>query len=800
MNDIRFAFRKLRQSPAFTSIAVLTLALGIGGATAMFSVIDGVMLRPLPYPDAARIVSICQTTRSSGIAVDSSSPANYLDWAAQNDVFSSMAASRPEQASLTDSDRAERVRATMTTSSLFSLFGVSPLLGRTLLPSDDPPGHNHVVVLGYELWARRYASDRGIIGRDILLDDEPHTVVGVMPRNFSPDRYGELWMPSAFGVPTNSIRPNTDPRPIRDSTYLDVYARLKPGVRLQQARIEMDAIARRLENQYPNDDRDTGVRVVPLQEEIVGGIRPVLLVLLAAVGLLLLIGCANVANLLLARAATRAPEIAIRAAIGASRYRLIRQLLTESVVLALVGGALGALLAAWAIPVLMTLAPPVLHSFKQIGLNPHVLAFSLAISLLTSVLFGLAPAITSSSASPADSLKQGARGSTGGGTPRRVFLVVMEVGLSLTLLIGTGLMIKTFANVTSVDPGFNPERLLIFNISAPASADVGQKVQFYLQVLQRLTSVPGVERAAAVSRLPFSGGNSSRSFNRAGSPEQEQADIRIATPDYFQTMAVPLLRGRNFNEHDTKDSLSVAIINEAAAKAIFGRLDPIGQYIQNFGPKNETLQIVGVVGNVRHLALEIAPRPEIYQPLGQEMWPNLFIAVRTAGLNSLALLPAAQQAVWSVNKSVPLGSPRTMADFIAQTLVQKKFTVLLLSIFSGTALVLATIGLYGVLSYSVAQRTRELGVRIALGAQRGDVLRLILRQGMLVVAMGIAFGIVMSLGATRLMTALLYGVSATDPLTFLSLSVLMLLIAFFACVIPARRATLVDPIKALRAE
>jgi putative ABC transport system permease protein len=800
MNDVRFALRKLRQFPAFTFIALLTLALGIASSTAIFSVIDAVMLRPLPYPDSGRIVSISQTARSTGIAFESSSPANYLDWAAQNDVFASMAASRREQVSLTDSDRAERVRATMTTSSLFPLFGVSPLLGRTLLPSDEQPGHNHVVVLGHELWARRYASDREIIGRDILLNDESYTVVGVMPSNFTPDGYGELWIASEFGVPTNSVRPKTDPRPIRDSSYLDVYARLKPGVTLQRARAQMDAIARRLETLHPNENRDTGIRAILLQEEFVGGIRQVLLLLLAAVGFLVLIGCANVANLLLARSAARAREIAIRAAIGASRSRLIRQLLTESVILALIGGGVGVLLAAWAVPLLMTMAPPALHNFKQIGLNAHVLAFSLGISLLTSVLFGLGPAISSSSASPADSLKNGERGSSGGDTRRRAILVMAEVGLSLTLLIGAGLMIKSFANVTSVNPGFNPERLLIFNMSAPASVDDGQKVRFYNEALQRLTSVPGVERSAAVSRLPFSGGNSSRSFNRAGSTKEEQGDIRIVTPDYFRTMGIPLLRGRNFNEYDTKDSLPVAIINEVAAKAIFSGQDPIGQYIENFGPKNVTLQIVGVIGNVRHLALEIAPRPEIYQPLGQGTWPSFFVAVRSTGPNPIALLPAAQEAVWSINKSVPLGSPCTMADFVAQTLIQKRFTMLLLSIFSCAAVLLAAIGLYGVLSYSVAQRTRELGVRIALGATRSNVLRLILRQGMSVVGMGIVFGFAMSLGITRLMTALLYGISATDPLTFLSLSALLLLISFFACVIPACRATLVDPIKALRAE
>jgi putative ABC transport system permease protein len=397
-------------------------------------------------------------------------------------------------------------------------------------------------------------------------------------------------------------------------------------------------------------------------------------------------------------------------------------------------------------------------------------------------------------------LKQGERGSTTGGSRRRAFLITTEVALSLILLIGAGLLIKSFANLAKVDPGFNPDRLLIFNIGASATADEERQIKFYHPVVERVAAVPGVQQAAAVSRLPFSGGNSSRTFNRPGSKKEDRADIRIATPGYFQTMGIPLLRGRNFNEHDTKGSALVAIINEETAKEVFPGEDPIGQFIENYGPKNEKLQVAGVVGNIRHLALETAPRSEIYQPLGQGIWPSVFVAVRTAPENSLTLLPAVQEAVWSVNKSVPLGNPRTMNDIIARTLLQKKFTMLLLSIFAGAALLLAAVGLYGVISYSVAQRTRELGIRIALGAQRSDVLRLILRQGMALVTVGVIFGIAASLGLTRLIASLLYGISASDPLTFFLLSTAVVLVAFVACWLPARRATLVDPIQALRTE
>src|SRR3954469_13537920 len=500
--DLRYGIRMLLKNPGFTFAALITLALGIASSTAIFSVIDGVLLHPLAYPDSEKIMVVLPTMRSTGAAGGATAPANYVDLAAQNDVFTQMSASRGEQFSLSDGDRPERVRGTMTTSNLFPLFGVSPILGRPLLPSDEQPGHNRVVVLSSVLWARRYGSDRNIIGREISLNDEPHTVVGVMPPNYQPDGYGELWVPSAFGIPTNSIRPNVDPRPIRSSNYLDAFARLKPGVTLEKARAQMDAISRRLEQEYENDNKDVGIRVTPLHEDVVGGIRPVLLLLFAAVGFLLFIGCANVANLLLARAATRSREISIRAAMGASRTRLIRQLLTESVLLSLIGGALGAVLAAWAIPLLMAMAPPALRNFKEIGLNGQVLAFSLGVSVVTGILFGLAPAISSSSSNPAESLKLGERGSRGGVIRRRAFLVAREVGRSLILLIGAGLMFKSFANLTKVAPGFNSDRLLIFNIGASAKADEDQQLQFYQQIVQRVATVPGVQHAAAVSRLP----------------------------------------------------------------------------------------------------------------------------------------------------------------------------------------------------------------------------------------------------------------------------------------------------------
>ena len=795
VQDIRYGLRMLRTSPAFTIVALLAIVLGIASTTAIFSVVDGVLLHPLPYPDSEQILSVSQTVRSTGIPTRDSSPANYLDWASQNNVFSHIAASRGSQGNLTEGDRPERIRTTVTTASLFPLLGVNPILGRPLLPSDEKAAS--VVVLSYGLWERRFGSDRNVIGREIKLNGEPHTVVGVMPPNFSPDDYGELWVPSPWGVPANALRPMEDPRPSRDSNYLDVWARLKPGVSLEQARAEMNAIMLRLEKQYPNDNQGVGIALTPLHEEMVSGIRPTLFVLAAAVASLLLIGCANVANLQLARAAGRAREISIRAALGASRVRLIRQMLTENVLLALLGGILGVVVAAWAVPLLVALSPADIRGFTEIGLNREVLAFSFLASALTGILFGLVPALAASSASPGASLGDGERGSTSSHSRSRSFLIAAEVGLSLVLLIGAGLMVKSFSKLTRVDPGFVPERLLIFDIG-PSFTDEARQTIFYQQILVRVQVVPGVEHAAAVSRLPLSGGNSSRSFNLPGTNTGYSSDIRVATPDYFRTLGIPLLQGRNFTEHDAKDSAAVAIVNEAFVRATFPGQNPIGKYVVNFGPKNEKLEIVGVVGNVRHLALETAPRAELYQPLSQANWPRMFVAVRTLTPNPLTLVPAIQEAVWSVDKNVAPGTVRSMEGFVARSLLRRKFTMTLLSIFAGLAVTLAAVGLYGVMSYSVAQRTREIGIRMALGAQRADVLKLVVKQGMLLTGIGVLLGIGASLGLTRLISNFLFGVSATDAGTFVGLSILLFSVALLACWLPARRASGVNPIVALR--
>ena len=798
LTNLRYAFRVLRKSPGFTLVAAVTLALGIASTTAIFSVVDQVLLHSLPYPHSDRIVYVSQTDRPTGEG-DATSPANYLDWLAQNRVFSQMAASRGWQGNL-GGERPERIRITMASASFFPLFGVRTLLGRSLLPEDESPGHDHVAVISYALWKRRFNADRALLNQDITLNNEKYTIIGVMPPNFAPDNHGELWVPSPWSVPAHPLVPSQDPRQFRSRNYLDVWARLKPGVTLQQARSEMDAIARRLEKQYPDDNRDVAIGVTGMQDSLVSDVRPVLYVLLGAVVFVLLIGCANVANLLLARGKGRSREVSIRAALGASRAGLIWQLLTESVLLALLGGLLGILLAAWGVPVLLTLAPAEIRELGAVGVNTEILVLGLLLSLATGILFGLAPAFHLANENLQESLKEGERGSTGHGGRTRSILVVAEVGLSLILLIGAGLTIKSFVRVLRVDPGFDPTHLLVFSVGLPSSATPAQQDNFYRQVTESFQELPGVQLAGAVSRLPLSGGNSSRSFKVPGNDRGYSADIRVSTPEYFRTMGIPIIRGRFLTAHDIEGSTPVVVVNEALAEGAFPGQDPIGKFLLDFGPGSEKLQIVGVIGNVRHVGLEIAPHYEAYLPFGQAHWPSVFMAVRTRTTDPLALVPAVQNAVWSVDKSVPLSDVRTMHDVVARSLRQRKFTMTLLGIFAGLAVALAAVGLYGVMSYSVVQRTHEIGIRMALGAQQHDVLKMVVQRGMSLAGVGVILGVAASFGLTRLISHLLFSVSPSDPVTFLAVAVLLMSVALFANYIPARRATQVDPMVALRCE
>jgi putative ABC transport system permease protein len=800
LQDVRYGLRMLRKSPGFTFIAVAALALGIASTTAIFSVVDTVLLHPLPYPDAKGILSVSESDRTTGEVGGAPSPANYLDWQAQNHVFAYMAASRGWPVNLTGGERAERVRGTMTSPDFFPLFGVRPLLGRALLPDDSQPGNDHVVVLGSGLWKRRFGSDRSLVGRNITINGEPYTVVGVMPASFTPDNYGELWLPSRWGVPAHPLAPDQDPRAARDKHYMEAWARLKPGVNLHQAREELSTIAARLEKQYPKDNKEVGVGLIGMQDNLVSDIRPTLLLLLVAVVFVLLIGCANVANLLLARATGRTREVSIRVALGASRFRVIRQLLTESILLALMGGVVGVVLAAWAVPTLLAMSPPDIRDFATIGVNSDVLGFSILVSVLSGILFGLAPALHASRGNLNEYLKEGERGSTGSHGKTRSVLVVAEVGLSLILLAGSGLLVKSFVRLMRVDPGFDTSRLLVFNVGLPPSTTPPQQDDFYRQVVDRLQALPGVRSAGAVSRLPLAGGNSSRGFELPGSTKGYNADIRVSTPSYFRTMGIPLLKGRGLTEQDAHSSVEVAVINEALAHDVFPGQDPVGKYIVNFGPLKDKIQIVGVVGNVRHVGLDTAPHSEIYLSFGQAHWPSTFMVVRSQTSDPLALTLAAQNAVAGVNKDIPLANLRTMEDVVAESVRPRRFAMLLLSVFSGLAMLLAAIGLYGVMSYTVSQRTREIGIRMALGAQKEDVLNLVVGQGMRLVGLGVVLGLVASIALTRLMATLLFGVSAHDPITFGAVAVLLASVAMLANYVPAQRATKVDPMVALRYE
>jgi putative ABC transport system permease protein len=797
--DLRYALRQLRKSPGFVAVVVAALALGIASTTAIFSVVDNVLLHSLPYPDSSRVLSVSTAQRSTGIGGGAVSPADYLDWAGQNNVFSSMAASRGWPVNVSAGDRPERIRGTLTSGDFFSLFGVRPLLGRTLLPQDSTPGNDHVVVLGYGIWTRIFGGERGLLGRDITINGAPYAVIGIMPTNFVPDGYGELWLPSRWGVPPNLLRPNEDPRPARDSHYLQAWARLKPKVTLKQAKAQMDAIARRLDSQHPESDSDVGVSLLTMQDNLVGDIRPVLLLLFVAVGFVLLIACANIANLLLARATTRSREVSVRSALGASRLRLIRQLLTESTLLAVIGGVAGVLLAVWVLPVLGGLIPPELHGIG-IAINRDVLAFSVSASLFSGIVFGLAPALHASRVNLNDALKEGERGSKGSHGRTRSMLAVSEIALSLILLVGSGLLIKSFARLMQVDPGFDPGHLLVSNVGLPPTSAPARQDEFYREVVEQLQALPGVQSAAATSRLPLAGGNSDRSFNLPGSDQNYQADIRVSTPGYFKTMGIPLLKGRIFSEAEAYGSGLLAVVNETLARTAFSGQEPIGKHILNFGPRMNDIQIVGIVGNVRHVGLDTPPRPEVYLPFGQGHWPSAFMVVRSQVSDPLALAVAAQSAVASVNKDIPLANLRTMDDVIAGSVQSRRFVMQLLSIFAGMAMLLAAIGLYGVMSYSTSQRTHEIGIRMALGAHKRDVVTLVVTQGMTLAIIGIAVGGAASAGLSRLMSRFLYGTRSADPYVFAAVVALLSSVALAANYFPARRAAKVDPMVALRYE
>lgn len=813
LQDIRYGIRRLLKQPIITIVAIVSLGLGIGANTSIFSVVNAVLLRPLPYHDSERLVVVWETNSQSIAALmniqnrNQVAPANYLDWTTQNTSFDGMAAIRVLNFNLTGGDRPERVPGAIVTQNLFSLLGVKPALGRTFLPEDAQPERERVVVLSAGLWQRRFGGDQNIIGQKLTLNNQSFSVIGVAPPEFQYPDTAELWALSRLAVPEAPGAANANLLTNRLAHYLLVLGRLKPGVTIQQAQADMTKIAGNLQSQYPETNTGAGARVVSMHEEIVGDIKPALKILLAVVAFVLLIACANIANLLLARASSLSKEIAVRVALGASRLRIIRQLLTESTLLALAGGVLGLVLAYQGIQMLVALNPGDIPRVKEINLDFYVLGWTVLLSVLTGVLSGLAPALQVSRPNLNETLQEGGRGADPGATRHRVrnLLVVLEVAVSLVLLTGAGLLIKSFINLQRVDPGFNTENVLTMRVTLPSYKypQADQLQGFTTELLQRVKQLPGVESAAITTALPLSTAEAASSFTVEGQPPPADgsmpiANFRTVSPDYFQVLHIPVLKGRVFTGADTKDVQSVAVINQTMARNVFGNQDAIGKRIFIGGDKNPS-EIVGIVGDVRHTSLDTEPSPEMYVSCLQAPPPAYTLAVRTK-LEPESLAGAVRNEILAIDKDQPVSAVKTMSQMRSESLASLRFNTVALSIFAGLGLILAAVGIYGVMAYSVGQRTHEIGIRMALGAQPGAVMRLVLGQGMLLVLIGVVVGLVASFGMTRIMASLLYGVSATDPVTFVFVAVALSLVALLANYIPARRATKVDPLVALREE
>jgi putative ABC transport system permease protein len=799
--DIRYAVRMLLKKPAFTAIVVLALAIGIGANTAIFSVVNAILLRPLPYKNPDRISMVWMDNTRLGMNQDWHSYANYMDYKQQSQTFDDMAAFNNRSFNLTGEAEPVRVTGAWATASLFSVMGVDPAIGRTFTVEEEEPGKDLVVVLSNGLWQRRFGSDPNILGQPINLNGVDRTVVGVMPASFVfPEKETEVWIPIA-------LRPQL--KQARNSFFLKAVGRMKPGVTIEQARADMGTIANNLVEQFPSM-AGYGVNLVPLHEQVTGKVRPALVVLLIAVGLVLLIACLNVANLLLSRAAVREREMAIRTALGAKRGRIIRQLLTESALLAVLGGLAGLLLAVWGLDVLVALSPADTPRLDQIGVDGRVLVFTFGVSLLTGLVFGLVPALQASKPDLNESLKEGGRGSTGGihGSRVRSLIVVFEVALSLVLLICAGLMIRSFIRLQTFEMGFNPNNLLTMRVQLPGSKyrENPQVINFFQQLFQRMESTPGVQAVGGISSIFLSDTPNSTIFTIEGRPPQPDAErveipLDSVTSNYFRVMGIPLLKGREFDSRDTASSPPVVIVNETFARRFFPDEDPIGKRFV-YGspvPNNPWITIVGVVADMRRTGFEREVRPETFLPQDQNPDNALTIVARTAS-DPASFANALRNEVWAVDKDQSVFEIQTMDQMLSQMTSQRRFTMLLLGILAGVALILAAVGIYGVISYSVTQRTHEIGIRLALGAQASDVFRLIVGQAIILAFVGVAVGLIAAFLLTRWMHGLLYGVSATDPLTFAAISVVLTGVALGASYVPARRAMKVDPMIALRYE
>jgi putative ABC transport system permease protein len=809
--DLKYALRVLRKSPGFTAAAILVLALGIGANTAIFSVVNAVLLRPLPFQDSNRLVQVWHVPPAKnfpGMTTFSVSAANYIDWQQQNHAFEHMAIYSFSSFNFTTTgDQPEAIQGAGVSPDFFSTLRSQPILGRTFAPEEDQPGHGHVIILSHAIWKSHFAANQNIVGQNIALDGQSYTVVGVMGPDFRFPDWAKVWTPMAW----------TDAeRQVRGEHHYLVIGRLKSDVQLPQAQAEMNTISNRLEQQYPEDDKGWGAVIIPLREQIVGDVRPALLVLLGAVAFVLLIACANVANLTLAKTFARRKEIAIRAALGASRGRVLQQVLVESVLLALTGGALGLLFAHAGTSIITNFLADSLPRSTEIGLDGRVLAFTLGVSLLTGIAAGLVPALRLTKPDVNEALKQGGRtGSDSAGSRIRSLLVVSEVALSLVLLIGAGLMIRSLSLLRSLNPGFDPSNVVTMTLVVPRTkyATPLQEVQFFEAALNRVQALPGVESAGVIDDLPLNGYGSHQPIVIEGRPvtqmsEQPEVDVRLISPGYTHALRVPLRKGREFNAADTADRPSVVLISETLAQRFWPNQDPIGKHLtMTFFPEKPR-EIIGVVGDVKLDGLDVtAPSATLYVPVSQLSasamggWNSfpMSLVVRAAS-HPTSVVSAVTNAIHEVDRQTPVVEVATMDQLMTNSVSQRRFNMLLFAAFAGLAVLLAAVGIYSVLAYAVRRRVREIGIRMALGAQISDVLRLVVVEVMTPTLIGMAIGVAGALALGRVLSTLIYGVQASDPLTFVGVSAILAAVALLASLIPAYRATRVEPVKALREE
>jgi predicted permease len=799
LQDLRYGARMLVKRPGFTVIAVITLALGIGANTAIFSVVNGTLLKPLPYPEPEQIVRVFEKVERTTMASDRMevAPANYLDWRDQNESFSGLATYGLTGVALSEDGEAERIEGALASTDFFSVLGIKPILGRTFTTEDEQAAYRYLAVLSFDLWQRRFGGDEDIVGRAIQLDGYSFTVIGVMPRGFHYPQRTQIW---------ELYRLNANQRQMREARFLKVVGRLKPGVTVAQAQAEMSGIGSRLAEQHPQTNQNWSVNIVPLLDEQVGKIQTALMVLLVAVALVLLIACANVASLMLARSATRQVEIGIRLALGAGRRRIVRQLLTESLLLAGLGGIAGALVGVWGLDLLLAFAPENLPRLDEVHLDSRVFAFTLVVSLATGLLFGIAPAWQAAKQDVHATLKEGPRRTSGN---RRLFgsLVVAEVALAVIVLICAGLLAGSFLRLLRVDPGIDVDRLLTVQFEPPSARYNGsdwkaQRLNYWNQLSARVASLPGVEAVGAVDSLPFGGSGRVWRFRRDGEDPNmaagPAASFQVATSDYFRAVGIRLLQGRFFTSGDRDGAQPVVIVNETMARRFWPDAEALGQRIVI---RNEQFarEIIGVTNDVKHFGLEKDPEPEMYAPFDQFVIDVMPMVVRTEG-DPAQFIGAIRQHAHAVDPTVAVASIIPMEQLLAASLAERRFTVQLLGAFGLLALLLAAIGIYGVMAYSVAERTREIGIRMALGAEARNVLNLVIRQGMVLVAIGVVVGAAVSLAVTRLIETLLFEVSATDTTTFAVIAATVSAVALVACYLPARRATKVEPMIALRCD